>query len=380
VRSSAAYDAIVIGAGIFGSTIALALNERFPRVALLEHEADVLCRASYTNQARVHRGYHYPRSLLTALRSRVNFPRFAADFSDCIDRSFDSYYAVARSLSKMTATQFRVFCHRIGAELEPAPKQIRALFDRHLVEDVYQAREYVFDAVKMRRKLRGVLSASTIDLRLGCRATRIEEDGSHLRVTCMTGADASSVTAVRVISCTYSQLNQILADSGLPLVSLKHELTELALVEVPDEFRSIGITLMDGPFFSIMPFPPRGLHTLSHVRYTPHHTWEDRPGMDYKNGDAVLLGYSRHSRYPHMIRDAQRYVPALRQCRHVDSMWEVKTVLPRSEVDDSRPIFVRRHHGLRNLTGVLGGKVDNVYDIIDELEASEVRGTGLESI
>ena len=30
-------------------------------------DADLMQRASYANQARVHNGYHYPRSLLTAL-------------------------------------------------------------------------------------------------------------------------------------------------------------------------------------------------------------------------------------------------------------------------------------------------------------------------
>src|SRR5262245_4941938 len=94
-------DVAVIGGGFYGCAIAAHLRRRLPRVVLFEKEADLLQRASLRNQARVHNGYHYPRSLLTALRSHVNFARFVRDYRDCIDDRFDKYYAVARHLSKV---------------------------------------------------------------------------------------------------------------------------------------------------------------------------------------------------------------------------------------------------------------------------------------
>jgi hypothetical protein len=164
-------------------------------------------------------------------------------------------------------------------------------------------------------------------------------------------------------------MNRLLAQSGLPLVPLRHELTELALVQAPAGLEAIGITIMDGPFFSLMPFPALGVHSLSHVRYTPHQAWSDDPQIAYQDAEAYRA-VPRASRYPHMIKDAARYVPALSDCRYLDSLWEVKTVMPRSDVDDSRPILVRRDHGLAGLTCILGAKVDNIYDVFDELEAA----------
>ena len=70
---------------------------------------------------------------------------------------------------------------------------------------------------------------------------------------------------------------------------------------------------------------------------------------------------SRVSNYLYMVKDAQRYLPILKECQYMDSLWEVKTILPSSEVDDSRPILFRQNHGLKNLTCVLGGKIDNIY-------------------
>jgi hypothetical protein len=46
-------------------------------------------------------------------------------------------------------------------------------------------------------------------------------------------------------------------------------------------------------------------------------------------------------------------------------VWEVKTVLPRSEVDDSRPVLYREDCGLPGLTCMLGAKIDNIYDVLE---------------
>ena len=65
-----------------------------------------------------------------------------------------------------------------------------------------------------------------------------------------------------------------------------------------------------------------------------------------------------------MVQDASRFIPVLRECRYEDSLWEVKTVLPRSETDDSRPILCRFNYGLNGFHVIMGGKVDNVYDAV----------------
>src|SRR5689334_16069220 len=74
--ASTTYDAVVVGGGFYGARLALLLRRRGERVLLVEREATLLARASIRNQARVHNGYHYPRSVLTSMRSRVNYRRF----------------------------------------------------------------------------------------------------------------------------------------------------------------------------------------------------------------------------------------------------------------------------------------------------------------
>jgi len=125
--------------------------------------------------------------------------------------------------------------------------------------------------------------------------------------------------------------------------------------------------VMCGPFFSFMPFPPLGVHTLSHVRYTPHSYWIDN-NLEYHDTYKILSEAIKKSHALQMLKDAQRYIPLLNKSRYIDSLWEIKTVLPSSEVDDSRPIMLKKDYGLPGLTCILGGKIDNIYDVFDELK------------
>lgn len=363
---------VVIGGGFYGCM--LALHQRRSRgatVLLVERDSALLGRASYVNQARVHNGYHYPRSFLTALRSRVNYPRFLADFRDCIDDGFAHWYAIGKRFSHVSARQFQTFCERIQAPLEPAPPEARRHFDADFVEDVFVVRECAFDAVRLRARLARDLADAGVEVLLGTEASRVRGgEAGGVDVVLESAGTSRVVSAERVLNCTYARTNRLLADSGLPRIALKHELTEMAVIEPPPELRATAITVMCGPFFSMMPFPPLGRHTLSHVRYTPHVAWSDDPDAAYSDPYERLAAQGRRTAFPHMIRDAARYVPALARCRHDASLWEVKTVLPRSETDDGRPILFKPTEGLPGLVNVMGSKIDNVYDAVQQLEAA----------
>ena len=77
------YDRIIIGAGLYGLYSALFCAKNKEKVLVLERDNEAFSRATYINQARVHMGYHYPRSLSTALKSAHYFERFCNDFGFC---------------------------------------------------------------------------------------------------------------------------------------------------------------------------------------------------------------------------------------------------------------------------------------------------------
>jgi glycine/D-amino acid oxidase-like deaminating enzyme len=358
-------DVLISGGGFFGLYLAEYLAARVGRVILCERESQLMQRASYSNQARVHNGYHYPRSILTALRSRINFTRFVKEFEPAIDSSFHKVYAVGRRLSKVTADQFYEIIRRIGAPIRPAPPSIASLFDSAYIESAFLTQEFAFNSLILRQIMAERVNRAGVEVHLqACVRSIRPASGPSVEVEVVRQGKPEILRADHVFCCAYSQVNAPGGSSGLPCIPLKHELAELALVEVPDHFKALGITVMDGPFFSLMPFPPRRLHTLSHVRYTPHACWYDGPDS-YTSPYKVFEQAQKETAFPYMIRDAARYVPGLIGSRYQDSLWEVKTVLPRSETDDSRPILFKPHHGIPNYHLVMGAKIDNVYDVLD---------------
>lgn len=364
------FDAVVIGGGFYGATIAiyLARERGLKKIVLMEREAALLQRASYNNQARVHNGYHYPRSFTTAYRSRINLPRFVQDWPQAVKTDFVKLYAIARRNSKVTASQFKRFCRETNAPLWPAEPAQRALFDPRLIEDVFVVEEFAFDSGKLAKWAEYELAQQHVDLHLSTRVEAISQAGDSTLVTVSRSASGSARTirSRYVFNCTYSGLNQFGGDFNGVCTPLKHEVTEMALVQAPPELEDLGITVMDGPFFSMMPFPSRGLHTLSHVRYTPHLHWNDERGIDPY---AQLARYEQASRVDRMMRDVSRYMPAVKGARYVDSLFEVKTVLSKNEVDDGRPILFEKHAALPGCYSVLGGKIDNIYDVLEKLDA-----------
>lgn len=367
------HDAVVIGAGFYGAAIAvyLAKQRGLRRVLLVERESGLMTRASYNNQARVHNGYHYPRSFTTAYRSRVNLPKFVNDWPQAVSGDFTKLYAVARRNSKVTSKQFERFCSQIGANIQPASPALHSLFEPRLIEKIYVVEEYAFDTTKLAGWAENELKASGVEVQYRAIVKKISKGAQfplQLVVEDNMGAQ-HLVNSNYVFNCTYSGLNQFSGDFNGVSVGLKQEITEMALMQMPPSLEGLGVTVMDGPFFSMMPFPARGLHTLSHVRYTPHLHWSDQTGVDpYQR----LLEYPRSTRVDKMVRDVGRYMPEVLKARHVDSLFEVKTVLVKNESDDGRPILFEKHTSLPGCYSILGGKIDNIYDVLAMLEAEVI--------
>ncbi len=370
MQSSDVCEAVVIGGGFYGAAIAIYLAKQrgLRGIVLVEREPALLTRASYNNQARVHNGYHYPRSFTTAYRSRVNLPRFVRDWPEAVTQDFTKLYAIARRNSKVTARQFERFCREIGARIQPADTALRALFDRRLIEDVFLVEEYVFNACKLAQWAEEELKECDVQIRFETRVSSVSKglDNNSLQVAMHTNSGQKMLASCRyVFNCTYSGLNQVLGDFPGTRTGLKHEITEMALMQAPRALAGLGVTVMDGPFFSMMPFPARGLHTLSHVRYTPHMHWIDQRGIDpYQK----LFDYDRATRVDRMVRDVGRYLPAVLDATYAESLFEVKTVLVKNEGDDGRPILFETHAALPGFYSVLGGKIDNIYDVLEKLQ------------
>src|SRR5512147_1265721 len=106
----------VVGGGIFGATTAVDLARAGADVDLYEAEPDLLLGATAKCQARLHSGYHYPRSDSTAAAARDAAPEFAARYPTAIRRAAQ-HYVIARD-SLVSAGEYLAFCDRLGLPYE----------------------------------------------------------------------------------------------------------------------------------------------------------------------------------------------------------------------------------------------------------------------
>ena len=101
------FDKIIIGAGLYGLYSALFCCKKGENILVLEYDPAPFKRATYINQARVHQGYHYPRSISTAVKSAGYFERFNRDYDCCVNKEFDQIYATSSQYSWSDRKQFK---------------------------------------------------------------------------------------------------------------------------------------------------------------------------------------------------------------------------------------------------------------------------------
>ena len=377
-------DKIIIGAGLYGLYAALFCARRGQKVLVIEQEKAPFTRATYINQARVHMGYHYPRSISTAMKSAGYFKRFVEDYKDCIHMEFDQVYATSSHFSWTDAKEFRKFCKDADIPCKDLP--VDSYFKEGVCDGAFLTKEYTYDAHILRDYLLEELSAYQNVQMLFCREiTRIVKKSTTFEVYAFDKETQSQqevcYEAPFVLNATYAAVNQVLDKvEGVDTVpfKLKYELCEIILCKVSDNFVGTGLTVMDGPFFSIMPFGKTGMHSLTSVTFTPHKT-SFSPYPEFacqKSGSCKpgILGNCNNcdnkpeSAWEYMAALARKYMRDEYQFTYDHSLFSMKPILKASEIDDSRPTVVKVSSQNPTFVSVLSGKINTMYDLDEVLE------------
>ena len=376
------YDKIVIGAGLYGLYAAARQGERGERVLVLECDPGALRRATYINQARVHMGYHYPRSLATALKSAGYFRRFGEDFGFSILSRFDQVYATSAAFTWTDARQFQKFCRGAGIRCDEVPAS--RYFKPGLCDGAFLTEEDTYDAAALRTHLLQQISAHPrVEIRYGAHIELIACRGGSYELEYRLGAQDGPLRRCRapfVLNATYASTNQISRMAGFDEFAIKYELCEIILCNVSAPLRQTGLTVMDGPFFSIMPFGLTPYHSLASVTFTPHITSRESlptfPCQQRSGGFCTPLKLGNcndcpgrpASAWPFMSMLARKYMRADLEFTYHGSLFSMKPILLASEIDDSRPTVVRVQSSHPTFISVLSGKINTVYDLDQYLD------------
>lgn len=371
------YDKIIFGAGIYGLYSAMVCSKQCQRVLVLERDSNAFMRATYINQARVHMGYHYPRSKMTALKSAHYFRRFCDDYDFCIKRDFKQIYATSASLSWTNASAFQKFCDDSNIPCEKINEN--QYFKTGLCDGAFLTEEYTYDAMILRDYFLDKLSKSGyVDILYDQNIEKIEQCNDCWIVT----ANEKRYSTPFVLNATYAGINEIQKMMGFELFKIKYELCEIILCEVDDKLKDVGLTVMDGPFFSIMPFGRTGYHSLTSVTFTPHITsFDETATFDCQKHSNDTCSPKRlancnccpakpESAWPYMSQLARKYILSDIKVTYVKSLFSMKPILKVAEIDDSRPTMIKIENQNPTFVSVFSGKINTIYDL-DEVLLNE---------
>ena len=319
--------AAVVGAGIYGATIAVDLARAGHQVDLLERHRDLLHGATRSNQARLHSGFHYPRSMGTALAAKADAARFTQRFPNAVNRRNSHYYAIASEGSLTNAGDYLEFCERLdaGARVVASSSLLQG------VEACVSVSEGIVNVVAVREQLRTELRKAGVRFR------------RDLEV------DPESLEHDLVVVATYGR--------GWP-EPLRWEVCEVALVGLDARYAFRSFVVLDGPFCSLDPLADRAGHALYHVDATVRAA---NVGLVPRVPERLAQLLDRgpvpapRSSLPVMLDGARRFFPHLDDPAYLGSLFTVRAVLPDVDDTDERPTLYYRDGRLLH---VLAGKID----------------------
>lgn len=316
----------VVGAGWYGCHLATSMIDAGHEVELWESSDRLFNGASGANPARLHKGFHYPRSRLTRAACLDHADQFMAIYGDLTRTIPCNIYAIAAHDSLV---DFGTYTQVLRGEVEfvtverPADLGLANVEgavltgERHIIID--EAREFFSD------RLKGVVKFG------------------HKPV------DLNDSFWGWTIDASFCALDAEAIDRYEPCVT--------ALLEGPTDR---AITIMDGPFPSIYPWnEARGLSSLTSASLTPlsktRRTYDEAAAMI----DLCLTGgINPKAQCEKMLDQIAYFYPAARDLYKVADYRLAIRAMPRSGAD-ARLVDVIQV-GDRALR-VRAGKIDAVF-------------------
>ena len=341
----------VVGAGIFGCTISLRLSQDHD-VHLFEASDDIMGAASRTNQFRLHRGYHYPRSpdTVSDLLKSINF--FNVEYEEAIIDSFEHYYCIAKEKSLVSPAQYLNFCDSFKLEYDIIENF--EFVNESKIGLTLKVKESLLDYQKVYDICKDRLRLSDVLLKKNTLFKKEQTEDYDL-----------------IINCTYADINSVLQKKRK---NYQFEVCEKILVKMPLDVVNKSIVVMDGPFMCVDPYGKTGNSLLGNVVHAIHSSntghFPNIPENIKKLLNRGIIKKPEITNFDKFISTGKEYIPSLEHCKHLGSMFTVRAVLPNMDDTDGRPTLVSRQE--RNIINVFSGKIDTCVratnDIINMIE------------
>ena len=316
---------LIIGAGIHGVTIALELSKDHD-VIMVDANEDILMGASNATHNRIHLGYHYPRSKNTIRECKSGYDLFLKEHQECL--IFPDFYYVIEKQSKISAQQFRNTMIGENLPCDSIFPDTSFLNISH-IQDSFKVKEACFDMMKLREKLKRQLVESGIKQYMNSNIEGVERDGKKLRLLNINTQKAPLELEVDlIVNCTYTYSNNLLKIFGIETNLTEYEFEETEIAVVESEMDIPAMTVMDGPFISILPY---GNHKNKFLVYDVVHSVMSREnGLFFTKTE-----HGNRSNWSRMLEHGKKYYPFFDKLEYRYSLYSHRPI-PKNNRGDSR--------------------------------------------
>lgn len=340
IATQAEMSVAVIGGGIFGALSAVELAKKGFQVTIFEKNSDLLLGASLVNQCRIHMGYHYPRDKDTARLTNMAQKEFVKLFPNAVvGGNFENFYCIAKDGSLTSAEDYESFCKDLKLPFKKTwPHELK--LNKNKISICFNVPERIFDVRHLRRNIYKLLEKHrNIRLELLSGVTKVEKQGDFFRVDYCRQKSMHTQKFGAVINATYSRLNEVNKLSGVPLQEYQYEVCEMPVVSGPWK-KPVGIAIMDGPFFGIMPFG----FSKEYLLYDVELSVLERRTADIPNFKTTIAKHNdpaiRAARFKTYVEKMKKIIPEVGRCQYLYSLYTVRIVLPKKDATDARPTII----------------------------------------
>lgn len=357
----------IIGGGIFGTTCALILGKRY-QVDLFERHSDILSEASRKNQYRHHIGFHYPRSPEMIKEIKAATSDFTSFYKNAIVYDFPSYYGVAKDGSKISAKDFLRNCRKlkIWYKKEYPPAEF---LNPDTVDVCVRTREAIYDYDKLKRFIKNRINNSrniSLNLNQKVLGARFSKDSQKI-LTIKSGKKIKHETFDYVINATYANYNGFCDWLGFPKKKFEFRLKEIIVIRL-NVNQKYAITIVDGPFATLVPTARKNIFTFGDVPLSVHESYIQKSQVSLMEKKLKKL----KSRWPEMRERCVKWIPIIRGAEYLESMFVILPVDLLAKSADIRPTDVMNHG--QGCFSILSGKiitcVSAAKNIFEEIQSN----------
>jgi len=333
----------IIGGGLFGTSASFILSNAGLDVTCFEARDDILLEASKINHNRIHLGYHYLRSKETAQQSIDGLVSFLFYYGEAMICHFPNYYAIASEGSHTSPEGFVKFCESLGISWQNAAPE-RKYMNPDRISASFKVPEPIFDYPTLKKLVWSHLSNSKVDLRLNTPCLNIEETPSGKFLISQPDGAEEFDAVVNASYRNYGKINSFLGPDVTPTI---YEDVIIPVFTSPNP--PIGLTIMDGPFCSVMPY---GNKPNQFLLYHVKNSVIRRSSTTFaSNTDAAVFCAPEKTA---IYEDAGRYYPFLTdEATHMRTLQTIRA--KHDNPSDARITDIRQHRPY--FFSVLSGKM-----------------------